>query len=202
MVRPIQPSGQTWRHSADPSSPSPLPDWLVFNDVPESKFCRPRHPNWCRAKLQLQLDRLKPVDPGTMKVEARHNLNAYGVGPRHQRCQQKRLPPDRYAMPLEPKSPIRGRSAPSGGIQTSCLPPSHPVPRQEHSEVQGSMALNREDSTGPLKSETIAQHTPMMQQYLTIKAGYPARWCSTGWGIFTSYSLTTPKRPLAFSTSR
>ena len=106
MVRPIQPSGQTWRHSADPSSPSPLPDWLVFNDVPESKFCRPRHPNWCRAKLQLQLDRLKPVDPGTMKVEARHNLNANGVGPRHQRCQENVSPRTGMRCPSSQSHPF------------------------------------------------------------------------------------------------
>ena len=37
-----------------------------------------------------------------------------------------------------------------------------------------------------IKINTVATHTLMMQQYLSIEAEHPTRWCSIAWAIFMS----------------
>jgi predicted nucleotidyltransferase len=46
------------------------------------------------------------------------------------------------------------------------------------------------------------KHTPMMQQYLALKANIRTPCCSTGWAISTSCSSRMPRRRRACSTSR
>jgi hypothetical protein len=71
--------------------------------------------------------------------------------------------------------------------------------------ASGAIRFRRTSPAGKLVTlayvEPGKQHTPMMQQYLGLKAAYPDTLLFTAWAIFTRCFGRMPKRPPACSTS-